>query len=78
MDLDTKRRRIGQFIGLGGCESPVYEAWEDRDQNVGMDTEMDTEMEDVEMTETLEGMQQEWEEGLRRAWRDQGHRWSQK
>lgn len=82
MDLDTKRRRIGQFIGLSGCESPIYEAWEDHVMDDAEDAEyaedqMDMDA-DVEMDETLAEMQQEWEEALRRAIRDEGHRFGQK
>lgn len=73
MDLDTKRRRIGQFIGLKGCDSPVYEAWEDLQEEVE-----EFEVEVDEMDDTLRGMQEEWNEALNRAWGEERHRWSQK
>lgn len=80
VDLDTKRRRIGQFIGLRGCESPIYEA------NEEMDIDMDEEDEcgdgsvdfDMDIDETLKQMQGEWDEALKRAWREEGHRWNMK
>jgi hypothetical protein len=76
MDLDTKRRRIGQFIGLRGCESPVYEAWEDGDVDME-DGDRDGDG-NMDLDETLKQMQAEWDEALKRAWREEGHRWNMK
>lgn len=76
MDLDTKRRRIGQFIGLKGCDSPVYEAWEDQEEAEELEWELEVEVD--EMDDTLRGMQEEWTEALNRAWGEERHRWSQK
>ena len=79
MDLDTKRRRIGQFIGLRGCESPVYEAWEDMDLDMeGDDINGDVNVDIDTLDETLKQMQGEWDEALKRAWREEGHRWNMK
>lgn len=55
VDLETKRRRWGRFIGLQGCESPV----ENEDGND------DGESESIEEIE--ERMEREWHEALRRA-----------
>ncbi|KAL1990215.1 hypothetical protein VTN49DRAFT_6054 [Thermomyces lanuginosus] len=56
VDLETKRRRIGRFIGLRGCESPVKTGFgiEDDPQN-----NVDVELE--------ERMEREWQDALRRA-----------
>ncbi|GFF41290.1 hypothetical protein IFM58399_06213 [Aspergillus lentulus] len=56
VDLQTKRRRFGRFIGLRGCESPTV-------STAGSAREDDTE-------ELLERMEWEWEQGLLRAQRD--------
>lgn len=56
VDLQTKRRRFGRFIGLRGCESPTV-------GTAGSAREDDTE-------ELLERMEWEWEQGLLRAQRD--------
>lgn len=40
MNLDTKRRRFGRFIGLRGCESPVEIAHAESDDD-SMDTSPD-------------------------------------
>ncbi|KAI9044557.1 uncharacterized protein KD926_000468 [Aspergillus affinis] len=40
VDLDTKRRRFGRFIGLHGCESPVEDSFDE--DYIYDDDEMDT------------------------------------
>ncbi|KAJ5766360.1 uncharacterized protein N7511_003976 [Penicillium nucicola] len=50
VDLETRRRRFGKFIGLQGCESPVRERvgweveWDMWREEVEMDVEMDDEV----------------------------------
>jgi hypothetical protein len=51
VDLETKRRRFGRFIGLQRCESPVEE-----ESSYPWESEGDTE------TELSEIMKQEWKE----------------
>jgi len=51
LDLSTKRRRWGRFIGLRGCESPA-----DDDQE-----------EEEEGEELVERMETDWQNALRRA-----------
>jgi hypothetical protein len=51
-----------------------------------MDIDMDEEDEcgdgsvdvDMDIDETLKQMQGEWDEALKRAWREEGHRWNMK
>ncbi|KAL1975194.1 hypothetical protein VTN31DRAFT_3586 [Thermomyces dupontii] len=56
VDLETKRRRIGRFIGLRGCESPVKTGFGIED---GLQNNVDVELE--------ERMEREWQEALRRS-----------
>jgi hypothetical protein len=73
VDLETKRRRWGRFVGLRGCESPVVER---SDTGGEVETQRET-------REEMEGrMEREWrralererdeeilrEKGLRRRW----------
>lgn len=51
IDLATKRRRFGRFIGLRGCESPVHENGFFNDKKETL----------------LEWMESEWQAGLVRA-----------
>ncbi|KAJ5114542.1 hypothetical protein NUU61_000301 [Penicillium alfredii] len=57
VDLQTKRRRFGRFIGLGGCETPVIDngSFSHTDQT------------DTETASVLEWMEQQWEDALARA-----------
>lgn len=70
VDLATKRRRFGRFIGLRGCESPVREYAHD-DTNGSGSQENGSEM--------LARMEREWQEALAKAateelgvWREKG------
>ncbi|KAF7116251.1 hypothetical protein CNMCM5793_004327 [Aspergillus hiratsukae] len=65
VDLRTKRRRFGRFIGLRGCESPTFS--EHREVQAGSDSDSVSE-EDTE--ELLARMEWEWEQGLLQAQRD--------
>lgn len=69
VDLATKRRRFGRFIGLRGCESPV----QDYGQGVNTNRSMEN------SSEMLARMEKEWQEALHRAanedlgaWREKG------
>lgn len=62
VDLATKRRRWGRFIGLRGCESPVNEST-DSDANANGD-KSDLVEQDTEALQ--EQFEREWKEGLRR------------
>lgn len=64
MDLGTKRRRFGRFIGLRGCESPV--------QGQGQVGGCDGEEGEGEIDEAMARMEWEWEEALERAAREEG------
>ncbi|KAL2216309.1 hypothetical protein M432DRAFT_99445 [Thermoascus aurantiacus ATCC 26904] len=72
VDIETKRRRMGRFMGLRGCESPVDDAdsaaaagnWNwGLDNHAGDGAMMETETE----AEMLERMEREWQEALGRA-----------
>lgn len=67
VDLKTKRRRFGRFIGLRGCESPIQ-------FRVELDSESGSESgyEDAEMEEAMARVEWEWEEALLRAVREDG------
>ena len=39
VDLETKRRRWGRFVGLRGCETPTEEREEGRDMEERMERE---------------------------------------
>jgi hypothetical protein len=41
MGIEEKRRKLGRFIGLRGCESPVFSAGRVRDMGLGMGMDMD-------------------------------------
>jgi hypothetical protein len=94
VDLETRRRRFGRFIGLRGCESPVREGFEELDEmdadevaivgdgngngNGNGDSE-DVAMETEESErEMLDRMEREWQEGLGREYESQGHLWNLK
>ena len=69
VDLATKRRRFGRFIGLRGCESPVQDHREDANTNGVVENS----------SEMLARMEREWQEALARAanedlgaWREKG------
>lgn len=66
VDLKTKRRRFGRFIGLRGCESPIQ-------PRVNVDSESGSESgnEDAEMEEAMARIEREWEEALLRAAREE-------
>lgn len=64
VDLETKRRRFGRFMGMRGCESPVGEDGNGRQENGN---------------EMVARMEREWQEALARAanehlgaWREKG------
>lgn len=59
MDLVTKRRRFGRFIGLRGCESPV-DAGERKEDGHGND----------QGEEMVRRMEMEWQMALERAVRE--------
>ncbi|EAW15154.1 uncharacterized protein ACLA_058110 [Aspergillus clavatus NRRL 1] len=63
VDLQTKRRRFGHFIGLRGCESPTVT---ERRGSLSIS------IQETEKTgeELLEWMQREWEQSLLRAQQD--------
>ncbi|KAL1985732.1 hypothetical protein VTN96DRAFT_7480 [Rasamsonia emersonii] len=61
VDIETKRRRIGRFFGLRGCESPVAEGFDDG-AGTGTGAGDDDDARAVE-----EQMEKEWQEALRRA-----------
>jgi hypothetical protein len=63
VDLQTKRRRFGRFIGLRGCESPTVSEHRGSEGSGSDSTEEDTE-------ELLARMEWEWEQGLLQAQRD--------
>lgn len=67
VDLKTKRRRFGRFIGLRGCESPIQ-------LRIEVDSESGNESgyEDAEMEEAMARIESEWEEALQRAAREDG------
>lgn len=72
VDLDTKRRRWGRFIGLRGCESPVVQQQQQvgqAEQNGAGNADNDMDMEDTkETTEEMRArLDREWREALRRA-----------
>ncbi|RHZ61154.1 uncharacterized protein CDV56_108179 [Aspergillus thermomutatus] len=62
VNLRTKRRRFGRFIGLRGCESPTVS--DHRETLAGSASEDETE------EELLARMEWEWEQGLLQAQRD--------
>jgi len=78
IDLETKRRRFGRFIGLQGCDSPVQGQgvpWEynpalDSSESLDVLDELEDETETVD--QMLERMQCEWEEALVLAIREDG------
>lgn len=59
VDLVTKRRRFGRFIGLRGCESPV-DAGEKKEDGHGND----------QGEEMVRRMEVEWQMALERAVRE--------
>lgn len=77
VDIETKRRRFGRFVGLRGCESPVeypaaprgggnrphHGSSDDNDDDVSTEIENEHETE----MEILDQMERMWEEALRRA-----------
>lgn len=67
VNLKTKRRRFGRFIGLRGCESPIQ-------LRVEVDSESGSESgnEDAEIEEAMARIEREWEEALLRAAREDG------
>ncbi|OJJ88827.1 uncharacterized protein ASPGLDRAFT_747455 [Aspergillus glaucus CBS 516.65] len=67
VNLKTKRRRFGRFIGLRGCESPIQ-------LRVEVDSESGIESgnEDAEIEEAMARIEREWEEALLRAAREDG------
>jgi len=67
VDLKTKRRRFGRFIGLRGCESPI-------ELQVEVDSESGYESgyEDAGMEEAMARIEREWEEALQRTTREDG------
>ncbi|KAL2004917.1 hypothetical protein VTN00DRAFT_2767 [Thermoascus crustaceus] len=81
VDIETKRRRFGRFVGLRGCESPVeYSAapWGGGNSlhhgsgganGADNDDDVSTEIENGNETdmEMLDRMERMWEEALRRA-----------
>ncbi|BCR90759.1 uncharacterized protein ACHE_60645A [Aspergillus chevalieri] len=66
VDLKTKRRRFGRFIGLRGCESPIQ-------LQIEVDGESGNEYgyEDA-VEEAMARIESEWEEALQRAAREDG------
>ncbi|RLL93531.1 hypothetical protein CFD26_101356 [Aspergillus turcosus] len=67
VDLQTKRRRFGRFIGLRGCESPTVS--EHQEAQAGFDPDSASE-DETETEELLARMEWEWEQGLLQAQRD--------
>ncbi|KAL1967168.1 hypothetical protein VTN77DRAFT_3459 [Rasamsonia byssochlamydoides] len=75
VDIETKRRRIGRFVGLRGCESPVdasvgtsafaaASASDDHPCRSGCD---DADLADEDAQTLEEQMERRWQEALRRA-----------
>ena len=60
VDLVTKRRRFGRFIGLRGCESPV-DAGEKKEDGLGNGNGND------QGEEMVRRMEMEWQMALERA-----------
>lgn len=64
VDLETKRRRWGRFIGLQGCESPVHEDSSEGGDDGGV-RQGQGQVQDYE--DVVVRMETEWERALRRA-----------
>lgn len=68
VDLATKRRRFGRFIGLRGCESPVQDHRQDANTNGVVENS----------SEMLARMEREWQEALARAANEELGAWREK
>lgn len=68
VDMATKRRRFGRFIGLRGCESPVQDHGQDANTADAMETG----------SEMLARMEREWQEALARAANEELGSWREK
>jgi hypothetical protein len=62
VDLETKRRRWGRFVGLRGCESPTEEREEEREMEDRMEREWQRALERLRDEERLR------EKGQRARW----------
>lgn len=79
VDIETKRRRLGRFAGLRGCESPVASSFgtfpsasasasaSASNNSEGTDCADDDDDDDARMRMLEEQMEREWQEALRRA-----------
>lgn len=68
VDLTTKRRRFGRFIGLRGCESPV----QDHENGANINGAMEN------SSEMLARMEREWQDAMAKAANEELGTWREK